>query len=127
MTTLILAQKKIRSWCPEISLAGAENWFSVVNRRGFVTYGLYALGVVFLGLYLTALYVTFDLGFSLRKINPQVTKISEDVLMNELALHNTQTSLTREKESLGRMEEISDLKYIFTPTPESYVYKDSSE
>ena len=113
MTTLILAQKKIRSWCPEINIARAEDWFLAANQRGVITYGLMALAGFFICLYLVALYVTFDLGFSLRKITPQAAKVGEEVLMNELTLHNVQTGLTREKKSsYGQMEEISALKYI---------------
>ncbi len=118
MTTLVLAQKKIRSWWPERSPAQAEDWFSGVNRRGMITYGLMSLAGIFICLYLISLYATFDLGFSLKKINPQITKASKEVLMGELTLRNTHTDLTREKDLYGQMEEISSLKYIFTEAGE---------
>jgi len=115
MTTLILAQKKIRSWCPEVNITRAEDWFLAVNRRGMITYALLALTGFFICLYLIALYVTFDLGFGLKKVNPQVTKVSEEALLSELTLHNAQTGLIREKNTLyGQMEEVTSLKYIFT-------------
>lgn len=86
------------------------------NRKGAFTYLLAGLILMFVIIYLIALYFIFGLGFKLRIDNKTLSDLNKEVSSIQFRVEEAETSLVKNKAVfLEFMEEISSIRYL---TPE---------
>lgn len=119
MTILILAQQKLVNFeMPRLTrrlgfVAGMEDMFSNVNRKGILSGALLLLIGVSVISYLIALYLTFGLGFSLQKNERAAGQLQNSVSIQEVALWEKEANLAENNKSvIESMEKITALKYV---------------
>ena len=120
MSQLILAYKRI----PLLSVSLVDRLSEIVRnynfagRRRFITTFLIAGIGVSLVAYLTALYISFDIGLSLHHKKPIIEDLTEEVLNLEFSMRQNELNLANTNGNiLQSMERVSAIKYI--PSDES--------
>lgn len=116
MTILTLAHHTKASIHTSYRQTRAVQWFLYANRRGTVTIMLFVALTLGAGLYLGALFQTFQSGFALRKDTVVRERTQDAVAKLELKVQERQASLVSEHEQiLASMEKITSITYL---TPE---------
>lgn len=113
MTTLILTQKKI---LPLIGFTGVRKIagrFYDLNQKWVITAVLTSIIIFSTVIYLTALFLTFDLGFKIQTAEKEAAALRNSASALEFQIQKEETSFVQNhKDVLGLMEKVSDIKYL---------------
>jgi len=115
MTILTLAQRKIMPPTVSLPFARIKEQFFAFNQKGIITILGIIVILVSVIVYLAALYVTFQTGFSIQESSEQLIRLKDGTVKLEFSLRRKEAGLAEaNKELLESMEKISAVKYLTT-------------
>ncbi len=117
MNTLILAQKKLLSLSypgiypiRNILIGVLDNYRSRAQKINIAAAGILAAA---LGIYVTALYFTFNLGFELRERAEEISSLEESLILLETETERRKTEFAKDHEDIVQsMEKVTSLKFL---------------
>lgn len=115
MTILALAQKKILpfSWPAGTGVKRTVDRFYDLNQKGVITAALISVIIFSAVIYLTALFLTFDLGFKIQTAEKEAAALRNGASALEFQIQKEEISFVQNpKDTLGLMEKVSDIKYL---------------
>ena len=119
MTTLFLAHQRFMSYYPSMPFLRARNRFAELNQNGMISIALIASVALLIATYLSTLYWTFGIGFSLQGDSKTLSRLANENVALELKVQQKESKLTEEHaDILDAMEYISTIHYL---TPENMV------
>lgn len=113
MTVYAICRQKFIPFRLTLPLFFIRAWFCEANRRGILSVVLITVVIVSLTVYLSALFLTFHLGFAIQEKDGKLMEAKDLLISLELEARKISAEFTKvHGDILTGMEKISEIEYV---------------